>query len=50
VPVRITDPRLAREPMTGVLPSESLDKLLRVLSATYGIRVQQQENQLILSK
>ncbi len=50
VPVRIADPRLAREPMTGVLPSESLDKLLRVLSATYGIRVQQQENQLILSK
>jgi ferric-dicitrate binding protein FerR (iron transport regulator) len=50
VSVRIADPHLAREPMTGVLPSESLDKLLRVLSATYGIRVQQQENQLILSK
>jgi ferric-dicitrate binding protein FerR (iron transport regulator) len=50
VSVRIADPHLAREPMTGVLPSESLDKLLRVLSATYGIRVHQQENQLILSR
>jgi ferric-dicitrate binding protein FerR (iron transport regulator) len=36
--------------MTGVLPTESLDKLLRVLSATYGIRVQQQGNQLKLTK
>jgi ferric-dicitrate binding protein FerR (iron transport regulator) len=50
VPVRIPDPRLARERMTGVLPTESLDKLLRVLSATYGIRVQQQGNQLKLTK
>jgi ferric-dicitrate binding protein FerR (iron transport regulator) len=50
VPVRIPDQRLAREPMTGVLPTESLDKLLRVLSATYGIRVQQQDNQLTFNK
>ncbi len=50
VAVRIADPRLAGEPMTGVLPTENLDKLLRVLSATYGVRVQQQEHQITLSK
>jgi ferric-dicitrate binding protein FerR (iron transport regulator) len=50
LPVRIPDPRLAGEPMTGVLPTESLDKLLGVLSATYGIRVQRQEDRLTLTK
>jgi ferric-dicitrate binding protein FerR (iron transport regulator) len=50
VAVRIADPRLAGEPMTGVLPTENLDKLLRVLSATYGVRVQRQDHQVILSK
>jgi ferric-dicitrate binding protein FerR (iron transport regulator) len=48
--VRIPDSRLAREPMTGVLPTDTIDKLLRVLSATYGIKVQRVENRLILSK
>lgn len=48
--VHIPDPRLAREPMTGVLPTEHIDKLLRVLSATYGIQVQRTENQLILTR
>ncbi len=50
LPVHIPDPRLAREPMTGVLPTENLDKLLSVLSATYGIRVQRQEDRLTLTK
>jgi len=50
LPVRIPNPRLAREPMTGVLPTESLDKLLSVLSATYGIRAERHENQLTLTK
>jgi ferric-dicitrate binding protein FerR (iron transport regulator) len=48
--VRIPDPRLAQESMTGVLPTDSLDKLLRVLSATYDIQVQRKENRLILTK
>jgi ferric-dicitrate binding protein FerR (iron transport regulator) len=50
VKVRIPDRELARESMTGVLPTHSLEKLLEVLSAAYGLKVHRTEDQIILDK
>jgi ferric-dicitrate binding protein FerR (iron transport regulator) len=48
--VIIADKRLATESMTGVIPVETLDDALEVLSATYDVRIKQKGNQVFITK
>jgi ferric-dicitrate binding protein FerR (iron transport regulator) len=48
--VIIADKRLAVESMTGVIPVESLNNALEVLSATYNVKIQQKGNQVFITK
>jgi ferric-dicitrate binding protein FerR (iron transport regulator) len=50
IEVIIADKRLARESMSGVIPIESLNNALEVLSATYNVKIQQKGNQVLITK
>ncbi|GAB3988163.1 DUF4974 domain-containing protein [Spirosoma daeguense] len=48
--VTFTDPSIAQERMTGVVPSENLDDLIDALSTINGLKITRQENQLYISR
>jgi transmembrane sensor len=50
IEVSIPDKKLARESMTGVIPVETLDNALEVLSATYNVSIRQKGDQIIITK
>jgi len=49
VPLRLSDPRLARLPVSGVIRADNTDVLLGLLRTAYGVRSQHGENEIVLS-
>jgi ferric-dicitrate binding protein FerR (iron transport regulator) len=48
--VSVPDISLQKESMTGVIPVETLDEALEVLATTYNIRIEKNNNQLIIKR
>ena len=48
--VSVTNPALLEESISGVLPTQNLSSLAEVLAATYNVKIQVQNNQLIITK
>jgi ferric-dicitrate binding protein FerR (iron transport regulator) len=48
--VSVPDTSLQKESMTGVIPVETLDEALEVLTSTYNIKIEKKNNRLIINR